>query len=75
MVVVPYSSSRRKMLHVKTTKTREATIGILEGATKAMSFLNSWNLYLSSVQIQNRGWLFDVGDSTTQLYGDYNKPI
>ena len=21
------------------------------------------------------GWLFDVGDYTTQLYGHYNKPI
>ena len=28
---------------------------------------------LSSVQ--NPGWLFDIGDYTTQLYGDYNKPI
>ena len=25
--------------------------------------------------VQNPGWLFDIGDYTTQLYGDYNKPI
>ena len=24
---------------------------------------------------KNPGWLFDIGDYTTQLYGDYNKPI
>ncbi len=29
--------------------------------------------YLSSVE--NPGWLFDIGDYTTQLYRDYNKPI
>ena len=28
--------------------------------------------HLSSVQ--NPGWLVDIGDYTTQLYGDYNKP-
>ena len=28
---------------------------------------------LSSVE--NLGWLFEIGDYTTQLYGDYNKPI
>ena len=28
---------------------------------------------LSSVE--NPGWLFDIGDYTTQLYGDYNKPL
>ena len=21
------------------------------------------------------GWLFDIGDYTAQLYGDYNKPL
>ena len=21
------------------------------------------------------GWLFDIGDYTTQLYGDYNRPL
>ena len=25
--------------------------------------------------VENPGWLFDIGDYTTQLYGDYNKPI
>ena len=25
--------------------------------------------------VENPGWLFDIGDDTTQLYGDYNKPI
>ena len=29
--------------------------------------------HLSSVE--NPGLLFDIGDYTTQLYGDYNKPI
>ena len=24
---------------------------------------------------KNLGWLFDIGDYTTQLYRDYNKPI
>ena len=24
---------------------------------------------------KNPGWLFDIGDYTTQLYRDYNKPI
>ena len=28
-----------------------------------------------STGIQNPGWLFDIGDFTSQLYGDYNKPI
>ena len=31
------------------------------------------NDHMSSVQ--NPGWLFDIGDYTTQLYGDYNKPF
>ena len=37
--------------------------------------LNSFrmNLHLSSVE--NHGWLFDIGDYTPQLYGDYNKLI
>ena len=26
-------------------------------------------------RVQNPGWLYDLGDCTTQLYGDYNKPI
>ena len=25
--------------------------------------------------VQNPGWLFDIEDYTTQVYGDYNKPI
>ena len=25
--------------------------------------------------VQNPGWLFDIGDYTTQFYGDYDKPI
>ena len=25
--------------------------------------------------VENSGWLLDIGDYTTQLYGDYNKPI
>ena len=25
--------------------------------------------------VENPGWLFDIGDYTTQLYGDYNKPL
>ena len=25
--------------------------------------------------VENPGCLFDIGDYTTQLYGDYNKPI
>ena len=29
----------------------------------------------STSSVQNPGWLFDIGDCTTQLYGDYNKPI
>ncbi len=29
--------------------------------------------HLSSVE--NPGWLFDIGDYTTQLYGEYNKPL
>ena len=29
--------------------------------------------YQSSVE--NPGWLFDIGDYTTQLYGDFNKPL
>ena len=29
--------------------------------------------HLSSVQ--NLGWLFDIGDYTTQFHGDYTKPI
>ena len=29
----------------------------------------------SMSSVQNPGWLFDIGDYTTQLYGDYNKPI
>ena len=24
---------------------------------------------------KNLGWLFDIGDFTIQLYGDYNKPL
>ena len=32
-----------------------------------------WNRNMSSVE--NPGWLFDIGDNTTQLYGNYNKPI
>ena len=24
---------------------------------------------------KNPGWLFGIGDYTTQLYGDYNKPL
>ncbi len=31
------------------------------------------SLQVSSVE--NPGWLFDLGDYTTQLYGDYNKPL
>ncbi len=27
------------------------------------------------LMLQNPGWLFDIGDYTTQLYGDYNKPM
>ena len=35
---------------------------------------NGWKTHhLSSVE--NPGWLFDIGDYTTQLYGDYSKPI
>ena len=30
-------------------------------------------IHLSSVQ--NPGWLFDIADNSTQLYGDFNKPI
>ena len=30
-------------------------------------------IYMSNDK--NLGWLFDIGDYTTQLYGDYNKPI
>ena len=26
-------------------------------------------------RVENPGWFFDIGDYTTQLYGDYNKPI
>ena len=29
--------------------------------------------YMSSVE--NPGWLFDIGDYTTQLYGDCNTPL
>ncbi len=25
--------------------------------------------------VQNPGWLFDIRDSTTQFYGDYNKAL
>ena len=31
------------------------------------------DVYMSNVQ--NPGWLFDIGDYITQLYGDYNKLI
>ena len=33
-----------------------------------------WN-YDELSSVENPGWLFDIGDYTTQLYGDYNKPI
>ena len=32
-----------------------------------------WYIYLSNEK--NPGWLFDIGDYTTQLYRDYNKPL
>ena len=28
-----------------------------------------------SSSVENPGWLGYIGDYTTQLYGDYNKPI
>ena len=31
--------------------------------------------YSQVSSVENPGWLFDIGDYTTQLYGDYNKPI
>ena len=30
---------------------------------------------VGSDSVENPGWLFDIGDYTTQLYGDYNMPI
>ena len=30
---------------------------------------------VSHEQWKNIGWLFDIGDYTTQLYRDFNKPL
>ena len=32
-----------------------------------------WKGHLSNEK--NLGWLFDMEDYTTQLYGDYNEPL
>ena len=37
------------------------------------TFLPFAQTQMSSVE--NPGWLFDIGDYTTQLYRDYNKPL
>ena len=34
-----------------------------------------WNSWFWSEQCSNPGWLFDIGDYTTQLYGDNKEPI
>ena len=44
----------------------------MESKAGFFSWLMFW-YHLSSVE--NPGWLFDIGDYTTQLYGDYNKPL
>ena len=31
--------------------------------------------HLQMSSVQNSGWLFDIGDYTTQSYGDYNAPL
>ncbi len=41
------------------------------------NLLSSYDHYYEppSEQWKNLRWLFDIGDYTTQLYGDYNKPL
>ena len=37
---------------------------------------NGWKKKKTQMSsVENPGWLFDIGDYTTQLYGDYNKPL
>ena len=31
--------------------------------------------HVRELPLQNPGWLFDIGDYATQLYGDYTKPM
>ncbi len=38
-------------------------------------YRNRIPLFKHVSSVQNPSWLFDIGDYTTQLYGDYNKPI
>ena len=39
------------------------------------SMVSEHNLDRQLNSVQNPGWLVDIGDYTTPLYGDYNKPI
>ena len=48
-------------------------LGEENGDGNRVKFMEDLLNQMSSVE--NPGWLFDIGDYTTQLYGDYNKPI
>ena len=47
-----------------------------DGALRNFSYLPSRReMILDLSNEKNPGWLGDVGDYTTQLYRDYNKPL
>ena len=57
------------------TPSEEAKGWLLRFRTVRHGILNQSVIECHVSSVENPGWLFYIGDYTTQLYGDYNKPL